>query len=51
MREELWKQVYLSLTAHVLEPYRVPGVEDAFADSAYCMLRYREIRDAIEMKK
>lgn len=48
METELWEQVYESLTCHVLERWRMPGVMDAFADGAYCMQRYRAMRDAYD---
>ena len=48
MKTELWEQVYETLTSHVLEPYRMPGVIDAFAGDAYCMQRYRAMRDAYD---
>lgn len=44
MKTELWEQVYESLTCHVLEPWRIPGVIDAFSDDAYCMEQYRQMR-------
>ena len=31
MKKELWELVYETLTCHVLEPWRIPGVMDAFA--------------------
>lgn len=48
MKKELWELVYETLTCHVLEPWRIPGVIDAFADDAYCMQRYRVMRDAYD---
>ena len=48
MVKELWEQVYESMVSHVLEEYRVPGVEDAFADDAFCMQQYRQMRDAYD---
>ena len=48
MKTELWEQVYESLTCHVLEPWRMPGVTNAFADGTYCMEQYREMRYAYD---
>ena len=48
MQAELWEQVYESMTCHVIEEYRMPGVEDAFADDAFCMQQYRKMRDAYD---
>ena len=44
--KELWEKVYESMTCHVQESFRFPGVENAFAEDAYCMQRYRKMRDA-----
>ncbi len=48
MKEELWKQVYTTLTCHVSAPWQMPGVMDAFADDAYCMQQYRTMRNAYD---
>ena len=48
LSEPLWEKVYESLTCHVSESSRIPGVEDAFADNAYCMQKYRQMRDAYD---
>ena len=48
MKTELWEQVYESLTFHLSEPDRMPGVVDAFADDAYCMKKYCQMRDAYD---
>ena len=48
MKTELWEQVYESLTCHVAEPWQMPGVINAFADDAYCMQQYRQMRDAYD---
>ena len=48
MKTELWEQVYESMTCHVLEEYRIPGVEDAFGDNTFCMKKYRQMRDAYD---
>lgn len=48
MDTELWEQVYENLTCHVLEPWRMPGVEDAFANGSYCMKLYGQMRDAYD---
>ncbi len=45
---ELWERVYESLTCHVIKAARMSGVEDAFADDAYCMEQYRIMRDAYD---
>lgn len=46
MEKKLWEQVYETMTCHVVESARMPGVEDAFADGAYCMQLYRQMREA-----
>ena len=38
--KEFWEQVYESMACHVVETAKIPGVEDAFADRAYCMQQY-----------
>lgn len=48
MKTELWEQVYESLTCQVSEPWRMPGVVDAFANDAYRMQQYRQMRDAYD---
>ena len=48
MKEELWEQVYTSLTCHISEPWRMPGVINAFADGAKCMRLYGEMRNAYD---
>ena len=48
MATELWEQVYESMVCHVAEEYRLPGVEDAFANDAFCMEKYRQMRDAYD---
>lgn len=48
IKTDLWEQVYESLTCHVLEPWRMPGVENAFADGAKCMVLYGKMRDAYD---
>jgi len=45
---ELWEKVYESMTCHVQESFRFPGVENAFAEDAYCMQRYWKMRDAYD---
>ena len=40
--------MYDSLTCHISDPWRMPGVIDAFADDAYCMEKYRDMRDAYD---
>ena len=37
METELWERVYESMTCHVSEEHRIPGVEDAFADNGSCV--------------
>ena len=39
---------YETMACHVIKEYRMPGVEDAFADGAFCMERYNEAMDAYE---
>ncbi len=41
-------EVYLSLTGDLCEEYRVPGVEDLYAEGAPCDLLYAEMRGAYE---
>lgn len=48
MAIELWEQVYESLTCHVLEEYRMIGVEDAFSENAFCMQQYKQMRVAYD---
>ena len=48
MATELWEQVYESMVCHVLAEYRMPGVEDAFADGTFCMQQYTQMRDAYD---
>ena len=48
MNLELWEQVYESLTCHIADPWRMPGVIDAFAGDAYCMEQYGKMRDAYD---
>lgn len=48
MATKIWEQVYESMTCYVLEEYRIPGVKDAFADNAFCMQKYRQMRDAYD---
>ena len=44
METELWERVYESMTCHVSEGYRMPGVEDEDAD-VECMIQcYMEIQ-------
>lgn len=37
---------YESMACFVKEWYRMPGVEDAFSEGEYCMIRYHEAMDA-----
>ena len=46
--EELREQVYLTLTGNLIPSYCVPGVENAFAEGAFCMNKYKEVMDAYE---
>ena len=48
MATELWEQIYESMTCHVSENYRMPGVEDAFAYGSFCMQQYGKMRDAYD---
>ena len=48
MKTELWEQVYESMACHVVEAYRMPGVEDAFSHGSFCMEKYNEMRDAYD---
>lgn len=40
------QSIYLTLTDALTEPYRVPGVENAFADGTPCAKLYKEIYEA-----
>ena len=35
MKTELWEQVYETMTCHVQERSRMPGIENAFAEDAF----------------
>ena len=48
MSAELWEKIYESLTCHILEPWRMPGVINAFSEDSYCMEQYRKMRDAYD---
>ena len=48
METELWGQVYASMADHVSEKYRMPGIENAFAENAFCIQKYRQMRDAYD---
>ncbi len=48
MATELWEQVYESMACHISEEFRMPGVEDAFAEDGFCMQKYRQMRDAYD---
>ena len=42
----LW--AYETMACHVVEEYRMSGVEDAFAEGSYCMSRYHVAMDAYD---
>lgn len=42
------KWAYQTMTAGVVEGFRMPGVEYAFADGQYCMEKYAQMRDAYD---
>ena len=44
----LWEQIYESMTCHVSEEYRMPGVTNAFSENVFCMEKYRQMRDAYD---
>ena len=48
MKLDFIDEVYYSLTGDLCEEYRVPKVEDLYAQGAPCDLLYREMRDAYE---
>ena len=48
MATALWEQVYESMTCHVLETHRMPGIEDAFSENAFCIQQYRQMRNAYD---
>lgn len=48
MDERLMHWAYETMACHVIEKYRMPGVEDAFTEGSFCMERYKEALDAYE---
>ena len=44
--EDFKEQVYLTLNGELIPAYCVPGVENAFAEGAYCLNKYKDIMDA-----
>lgn len=46
MFEDKARWAYETMACHVIEGYRMPGVEDAFAEGTYCWARYQEAMDA-----
>lgn len=46
--EDLKERVYLTLTGNLRPSYCVPGVENAFAEGAFCMNKHREVMEAYE---
>lgn len=44
----LSKRVFDSLTGNLQESYRIPGVENAYANGAFCMEQYCRIREAYD---
>ena len=39
---------YETMACHVVKDYRMPGVENAFAEGSYCLARYNDAMDAYE---
>ena len=39
---------YETMACHVIEEYRMPGVEDAFAEGSFCQCRYHDAMDAYD---
>lgn len=48
MPENKMEWAYETMTGYVMEGYRMPGVEDAFAEGSFCMNRYCEAMEAYE---
>ena len=48
MKKGNMEWAYETMTCHLKEDYRMPGVEDAFAEDGYCMDRYGDMLDAYE---
>ena len=48
MFENKARWAYETMACFVIEGYRMPGVEDAFAEGSYCASRYQEVLDAYE---
>lgn len=42
------EMVYLTLLGEVSAPYRIPGVENAYAEGSQCDLLYQNLSDAYE---
>ena len=48
MSRKKMEWAYETMTCHLKEGYRMPGVEDAFAAGTYCIERYGEALSAYE---
>lgn len=48
MKQTIMDRVYESMACDVIEAYRMPGVEDAFAPGSLCMGLYEDMQDAYE---
>ena len=48
MENDMAYRVYENLVCGVWEPYRMPGVEDAFAEGSFCQEMYGQMSDAYE---
>lgn len=48
MFDTLDEMVYLTLVGEVSDPYRFPGVENAYAEGSECDRLYNELADAYD---
>lgn len=48
MEQDLTEWAYQSMACGLMEDYRMPGVENAFAEGSYCLQRYGDMRDAYD---
>ena len=48
MFESKMQWAYETMACHVVEEYRMPGVEDAFAEGTYCSECYNDAMDAYD---
>ena len=48
MKDDFGKWIFETLTGRLKEEYKLPGVENAYADGAYCMEQYHKLREAYD---